>query len=107
MCGTGKSTARSTAGSRREVSLLAPAWGHRVATPSWAADSQGAEFKAQGRRVCRHCVVAQGGRRVPGAATVSPRAGPVGQLVRHQPGIKLCSLGILFWLTLSLCLSLG
>lgn len=49
----------------------------------------------------------QGGQRVLGAATVSLRARPVGRLVCQQPGIKLCSLGILFWLTLSLCLSLG
>lgn len=59
-CETRKSTPKSTAGSQREVSLLAPlglppaAWapGCMVATQSWVFDSQGAEFKAWGRRAC-------------------------------------------------------
>ena len=65
-------------------------WGvaHRVATQSWAADSQGAEFKARGQRVCG-CPVA-GQSLVAGTreASVCPRTWGYSSRI---PGLPLLS----------------
>ena len=93
--------------------LLPPGLGPRVAAPSRATGPVGVwtlrggaftQLLAPGRPPCAWGSEAS----VPQAATVFRRAGPVvGLLVRRQPGIKFCSLGILFWLTLSRCCPWG